>query len=409
MKAARTVQRLVAAWAVLALDAGGGTVAFRLEAGESHLPKVSVAPAPGQDAGSYTDILNENSLWRWCDSGGDPWVRTTDGKLVRRKLGGKTAWGDQPNSSPLPPADWAGVDFDDSGWVRCRASNYGVAYELKPMFGTTMIAVRGKFEVRDPARAGELELSLTYSGGVVVYMNGKEVAKGHIPGDKPGLDAPAEDHPIEAMVTPDGKQWLTRGSKAQAAQLALRERKLDVKIAPQFLRRGANVLAIANRASPLLEATLKARGEYENAPWTPVGILGLRLKAPPGSVVVPNTARPAGIQVWNCMPWDTIDVFSYGDPQEPLRPITIHGARNGTFSGRLMVSSGQEIRGLKVTVTDLMHAGRSGRIPASAVRVRCAQPWVPGEFAYNHPGRRDGFDGLADGVPATVAADPNKV
>jgi hypothetical protein len=365
--------------------------------------------APTANPGSHVTILNEESLWRWCDSGGDPWVRAADGKLARKKLWGKTAWGDQPASSPLPPADWAGVDFDDSGWVRCRPNDYRLARELSPMFGTGLIVARGRFEVKDPAQAGELQLSLTYSGGVVVYVNGKEAARGNIPAEQTGPDAPAEDHPVEAMLTPDGKQWLTRGSKAQADRLVLRERKLDVKIGSQLLRKGANVLAIENRSSPLLETTLKARGEYENAPWAPVGLLAVQLKAPRGSAVVANTARPAGVQAWNCLPWETVDVFSYGDPQEPLRPVAIHAARNGTASGRLTVSSGQEIRGLKATATDLVQGDKAGKIPASAVRVRCAQPWAPQDFGYNYPGRRDGFDGLLDAIPPTVAVDPNKV
>ncbi len=397
----RTVTRLTAAAVAAALAVAVG--------GRAALAQPAAAPTPAPSAEERLVILSEDSLWRWIDCGGDPWVRGADGNLARRKLRGKTAWGEQPASSPLPPAEWTGVDYDDSGWVRCRPNDFGLARELTPMFGTNLIAVRTRFEVKDPAQAGELHLSLAYSGGVVVYVNGKEAARGNVPaGDKAGPDAPAEDHPIEAMLTPDGKQWLSRGSKAHADRLALRTRKLDVKIAPQLLRKGANVLAIENHSAPLLESTLKARGEYESAPWAPIGLTAIQLTAPRGAAVVANTARPAGVQVWNSLPWETLSVSSYGDPQEPLRPIAVSGARNGAFSGRLVVSSGQEIRGLKATVADLVHADKAAKIPASAVRVRCAQPWAPGDFAYNYPGRRDGFDGLLDGIPATVAVDPNK-
>jgi hypothetical protein len=63
-----------------------------------------------------------------------------------------------------------------------------------------------------------------------------------------------------------------------------------------------------------------------------------------------------------------------------------------------MAGSDQPIKGLKVTVSDLIQAGDGANLPASAVRVRYAVPatpdssWVP---AYR-------FDGLLGAIPAEI-------
>jgi len=65
--------------------------------------------------------------------------------------------------------------------------------------------------------------------------------------------------------------------------------------------------------------------------------------------------------------------LDYGDPAEPLRPVTILGTRNGMFSGKLLVGSARPIRSLKATAGDLL--GEGGRIPAEAVRIRYGVQW----------------------------------
>jgi len=87
------------------------------------------------------------------------------------------------------------------------------------------------------------------------------------------------------------------------------------------------------------------------------------------------------------------------DPiEKELKPVTIHAARNSVFSGRLAVSSDRTIDGLKVTVSELRQSGGRGVPPASAVRVRYAEPAVAGK-SWVPPQR---FDGLLDAVPARV-------
>ena len=110
-----------------------------------------------------------------------------------------------------------------------------------------------------------------------------------------------------------------------------------------------NVLAIEVHRAPVHEVIGgKGKGGHQVEPycaWPPIGLLNARLTAsPPGAVTPP--ARPEGLQVWSCLPSETVSAFDYGDPCEPVRPIALSAARNGVFSGRLMVTSGQPIKGL---------------------------------------------------------------
>ena len=223
---------------------------------------------------------------------------------------------------------------------------------------TALVLLRGKFEVPDPAQVKELTLSLTYYGGAVVYLNGKEVARGHMGTDKPGIEASAEDYPKEAFYTPEDKP-LEMNDRKNADRLALRERKLPaVKLPTEALRKGTNVLAVEVHAAATPEVLFKLTQGMGmgGGPcgWPPIGVLSVKLAASPTAAVTPSLTRPDGIQVWNCQPWDTVSVFDYGNPADRLRPVTISAARNSVFSGRLMISSGQAIKGFKVSVTDLV-------------------------------------------------------
>ncbi len=293
--------------------------------------------------------------------------------------------------SAAPPANWTAPDFDDQAWTRLPGpffpSHHGHAYckeveDAGYLFfeGThpTLAAVclRGKFLVADPATAGDLTLSLAYRGGVVAYLNGQEIARANIPEAERarGIEALAEDYPKEAFVKEDGKliSWGFGDPVKCHAQLQKRIRRLaDVAVPARLLRKGVNVLAIEAHRAPYHEAILgqgrNARGYDIN--WVPVGVTRIELAGGPG--VTPNVARPAGIQVWNQDLGARTKASDYGDPCEPLRPIRLAGARNGSFSGAVTVGSSEPLRGLKVVAGDLTGPGT---IPASAVQVRYAVP-----------------------------------
>jgi hypothetical protein len=383
---------------------------------------------PGTNA-DPAEVLDNTTLWRQCYVSGASHVRTAEGKLERATIN----WTGSPqrqmeigvnNSlpvlfSPLPPSDWASTTLDDSAWPRLRLPQpvlscrigYDMYMRMFHPYATVVVLARGKFEVKDPALVKSCSLSLDYWGGVKVYVNGQEVVRKHLPDTATNLAAVAEDYPVEAFTTPDGKALRTDDTKNQD-RLALRDRTLrDVSIPVSVLRKGVNVVAIEVHAAPV---NVKARPSTGG--WPPVGLLDARLVVLPSTAAVVHGARPKGVQVWNSVAYENVTAFDYGDPAEPLRPILIRAARNSVFSGRLMVGSDQPIKRLKVSATDLalvgpsLVEGRQGtpasggptksgdKIPASAVRVRYAAPatedksWVA---SYR-------FDGLLDAIPEEI-------
>jgi len=232
--------------------------------------------AAGPESGALV-VLDDTTLWRHFHVSGASHIRAADGELSKAYIdwGAKMReaahneflrlprdeGGRKPPDleSPLPPADWASPAFDDSAWPRlwwpqpelpwkwyCNCTDTRARYP----YHTVVVLARGKFEIKDPAQVRACTLSLDYWGGVVVYVNGKEAARGHMTGDSANLATPAEDYPVDAFTTPDGKPLrlvevdVLRGADLgdAAARLALRDRKLrDVKIPAALLRQGVMV------------------------------------------------------------------------------------------------------------------------------------------------------------------------
>jgi len=383
---------------------------------------------PAVTAGANADatvVLDDNSLWRHFAVSRCAFARTADGKLEPWDLtplglpaGTSGVWpGIAPKpatsttSSPLPPTNWAGINLDDGTWPRVRLplltpAEGGFSSRPQTRYGATAaMLVRGKFEVKDPAQVKSCRLSLEYLGGVVVYVNGVEAVRRDLPGDKPDLLALAADYPAEAFTNPKG-DYANKSPK--------RERSLeDFEIPAKLLRSGVNVLAIETHTAPVTVAYVKraTKESHSMLPWVPIGLLHARLSVTPVGVAATNLVRPRGIRVWNCAAYDTLSVFDSGDPSDALRPVVIQAARNSVFSGRLMVSSGQAIKGLKVKVSDLKTTAGDATLPASAIQVRYAVAVVPGAL----PAKRDDdpsggqshlppdrFDGLLDVIPAEI-------
>ena len=105
-------------------------------------------------------------------------------------------------------------------------------------------------------------------------------------------------------------------------------------------------------------------------------------------------AAAAEVNVWNYEVLD--DPHRIADPG-PVEPVTIVGARNGTFSGAVAVASAEPITGLRARVGALSMDG--SQIPADRVTVRYAVPW---KAIGGGPG---GLDILLESAPAAVAVD----
>lgn len=305
--------------------------------------------------------------------------------------------------TPLPPPDWTRPDFNDRNWSQVRGSFLG------PYRSLSLICVRGKFEVQDPEKVKELRLDLAFQGGAVVHINGREVARAFLPKGAIDDHTLAEAYPKEAYVSPKGSiLGITRSKgprfirvfkKENADRYALRIRKMSaIRIPGRMLRKGCNVLAIEIHRAPALEVMftgLNVRGKHREhlgwrtwAWWDRAALEDVKLTAPATASVVPNLKRPGGIRVWNHSVVRRLRTGEYADPNEPLRPIRITGTRNGTFHGKIIVSSSKPVGKLEVSCSGLK--GPSGTLSAQ----------IQYEDITVRRGRRS-FDGL------TTHADPH--
>jgi Glycoside hydrolase 123, catalytic domain len=229
---------------------------------------------------------------------------------------------------------------------------------------------------------------VTYHGGAIVTVNGREVARKHLPSGALAAGALAEGYPEEAYLTPKGT-WLQayeargKADAELARRLALRERTLsDVAIPAKLLRRGMNVIAIEIVRAPYHkvveerknEAQARRRGTPYVLCFNTCEFTLVQVTSKSAAGLEPNVARPKGLQVWSSDVLLADFDMDYGDRAAPLAPVRIVGTRNGAFSGKVVVGSDKPLEGLRATISDLRGPG-GATIPASAVRIRYALPW----------------------------------
>jgi len=389
---------------------------------------LTAVPCPALSAGEAgTLILDlDGSMWRYFDTWETDVARLDSGGLVRvdpldpREFAGgdrfRLAKAKRTLGSEQPPAGWQTCDFDDSRWQRRNAYWF-----LQQYRAISRVCLRGKFQVTDPSRASDLKLDIGFRGGVVVYLNGSEVGRAFLPKGELSRDTLAEDYPKECYIASDGTlirqanisglilaaDQIPKENKAADAPEGYRKRTraLSVAVPAKYLRKGTNVLAVEVRRAPAIPEMFTIVGKDHDCLlrvycwWNRCAIESLKLTAPGDGWFVPNAERPRGVQVFNQDVITDVNLTHYGDPCERISPIIICGAKNGAFSGDVVVSSAEPIRGLKTSMTDLKKVG-GGVIPSTAVEIRCAgkswEGWVP-----NRLGHWLAFDGLED-VPSEV-------
>ncbi len=392
--------------ALVVAGALGFGVVYSAEIGNQKSKIQNVAPAPTpilRMAAGPRNWQSDATIWRYYEAWQTDIARMESGQLVRvdplyprLAFAPAKTWGEQQSGrnpreqvyrlqeapqvtgSPFPPADWAKPDFDDGDWVR-TAVPMGCHYR-----SLALVCLRGKFEVTDTSRVEELSLEAVFQGGAVFYLNGQEVGRAFLPAGKLEFGTLAEDYPKEAFVHPSGKLLLPQvnnslwimGEREYAQQVkdpqleeryGKRFRRFQVKIPASALRAGTNVLAIEVHRAPACEAMFalvspKEMGyniqDHRNWWWNRASVESLTLaaKAAPGAVVG-RLARPEGLQAWNWPVWERVDGRFYGDPAAALRPIGLQGARNGSFSGQIVVSSRKPFRGMKADASPLKGPG----------------------------------------------------
>jgi len=373
--------------------------------------------ASGQEAPAKREtILCTSSYWRAFAM-----CRTAEVPLELLKLKDPDATTAKPVGQALrtdpPPPEWSGPDFDDSAWPRMTGPFAGEPREWTNRNagpGRAMICLRGKFAVADPAAAKGLSLELRYTGGAVVYLNGREIARKHLPAGKLTPGTAAEAFSADAYVDASGK-LLPRSSRVKksdtdlARRIGLRSgRKLVIDIPAGAVRKGVNVLSLqVHRAAFRPEAVSAMKRSTQ---WTHLALWSVRLSAAAG--VTPNIVRPKGLQVFNADPHEIIFAGSYGEPNDPLRPIRLVAPRNGECSGQVVVSRDADIEGLTAAMSDLTARDGAGRIRSESVDVQygVAGTWDRtvrrGALGLGYPRyvKLPCFSAVGDAAPETVKA-----
>ena len=120
-----------------------------------------------------------------------------------------------------------------------------------------------------------------------------------------------------------------------------------------------------------------------------------------------GAANSGGVEYWTVPTMDTVQAGDGVPAVGGIQPIRIAGARNGTFSGKVVLRSPGPgpIRGLKASVGDLVESGGKNRIAGSAVQVRWAD-WALSAVSWTggpNPRRIVRFDRLLETFPPEIS------
>ena len=173
-----------------------GTVYYTLDGSDPRLPDGSVNPAATVVTTTGGTVLPFGSEWRFLDDGSDQGTA------------------------------WVATDYDDSWWGAGRGQlGYGDGDETTPLgygpnAGNKYITTyfRKTFTVANPSQYSNLRLRVLRDDGAVVYLNGQELTRSHMPGGA-----------INYLTTAPG---------------AIEDTTFEYALDPARLRAGDNVLAV---------------------------------------------------------------------------------------------------------------------------------------------------------------------
>jgi len=341
-----------------------------------------------------TVILDEKSHWQVERTWVPGLVQMEDGRLVPL-MPGAGLKGPSHNLSFAPdptlkydlphwpqlPDNWAAPEFNDSGWNLNRGAvtnndYYIMRARFTPGWDFSLARMRGRFLVTDPAAVKELTLDVCYQGGLVVYLNGAEVARGNLPEGAISPSTAAANYTAE-----DGQR------KTEWERCDKMDRRLTgVKLPAAKLLRGVNVLAIEAHRSPIPEKMIRSSNN-----WLPLEVCSIRLSATSPAGLVPNAGKLAGLHLWACEPAQRVQVDDLGDSSRDAGAIRIVACRNGSFSGQTVIYNDKPLGQVNGAVGELRTADGAAALPAGACLVRYARPDLD-----------ISFDGLEEIPPATV-------
>jgi hypothetical protein len=345
-------------------------------------------------------VLSPQMPWRVWLATAPRIARDANGQITT----GGGARGRDPQVSqptPLPPDGWTDAAFDDRLWGRYMndlfelIGGYGVPADGRD---PAILCLRTRFGVWDPAEAAQVSLGVEYLGGVVVSINGTEVARGHLPQGKIDPQTLAEDYPVEAYTTEDGQTALpvlAHGARPDAKWLARyqsRVRTLRASVPAQLLVKGANVLTVQ-----LHHAAVCGPGSRAGM-WSHVGIREVSLTTESGAGLMGFAQATSGTRIWSAQAeeqvteepfpryriaggwsdWSrevygarggSVTGIAVGNPFEPVVPLRIFTPRNGVGHAQVVLSDPGGLRSVSAGLAEFRSPG-GATLPAGAVALR---------------------------------------
>ena len=364
---------------------------------------VLVKPATQSEMRALTaPVISPRTPWRVWLATGPGITKGPDGRIAVTRSP-KPYDAETAQLSALPPAGWAGRDYDDGLWGRYMddlfelIGGYGVrARGREP----ALLCLRTRFGVSDPSRAAGVKVTVEYLGGAAVHVNGVEVGRGHLPGGDLQPHTPAADYPIEAYTAADGETPLPSldlGVPPEANWLPryqARVRRMTVSVPKRALVKGGNVLAVELHRA----AACGPRDRRGN--WSHLGIREVKVTSPTGAGLLAVTEALKGARVWSAQAVEQITEEAFprsriaggwsdrsrevygtrgrpvtgiamGNPFDPLLPLRILAPRNGVGHGQAVCSDPDGLRGVSASASDFRRPG-GAVLPADRVQVRFA-------------------------------------
>jgi glycosyl hydrolase family 123 len=299
-------------------------------------------------------IDNKTGYWRTFSYWKTPQLITKGGKLkpLREAFDPKRKKHKTPadraalpiRATDEPPKNWRKAEFDHKTWPR-QTGTYGPGHDhfkfgiYGPGNPTELatICLRGKFQVFKPEAMKDLQVTLEYHGGVVVYINGKEIKRAHLPFGRLKLDTLADRYPMSAYVKQDFEKTKD-----------VRLRKTTALIRPNMVKKGINVVAIEVHRAPIHEildetpvnqrvkvpfwahAHVKRATLHSGWGLTPKTAVTsvdepIEERKPPGKDILNNTAG-----YWRTFTrWKTVEVVTDKGRSAPLKAPPTRGRKYG--------------------------------------------------------------------------------
>ncbi|MGD0900398.1 MAG: glycoside hydrolase domain-containing protein [Thermoguttaceae bacterium] len=358
------------------------------------------------------ELVGAQTVWRVWMATGPGVSKEQDEKAALDRAGKKSSNYNPKAVTELPPAGWNTLDYDDHLWGRygeelfVRMGGFGCRIDdpRKNARQPAVLCLRTRFGVSDPSKATDLKVTIEYLGGAIVFVNGVEIGRGHLPEGPIEPHTLATDYPVEAYTTDDGQTplpVLSAGMKPEPKwvnRYQTRVRKMTVGVPAKALVKGANVLAMELHRARVAGPDLP--GPAGQNAWGHVGIRSASLVSGGGTGVIGYADALKCTRVWIAEELEQIAEepvsmskllfakgqkggaccsqrgpriagIAAGNPFDPALPIRILVPRNGIGSGMAVLSDPDGLRGVSASVKDLTGPGGAA-LPAKAVRIRFA-------------------------------------